>query len=118
MKLLLDQGTPRSATSILSKAGFDVVHTGDIGLATAKDQEILRFAREQGRTVITLDADFHMHLALGQAKGPSVIRIRIEGLRSREFSSVVKDVIHQCSVELEAGAMITVDDRRIRLRHL
>jgi len=29
MKLLLDQGTPRSAAVILRRAGFDAVHTGE-----------------------------------------------------------------------------------------
>ena len=37
MKLLLDQGTPRSAAAILRGADFDAVHTGEIGLAEAED---------------------------------------------------------------------------------
>jgi hypothetical protein len=44
MKLLLDQGTPRSAATILRRAGFDAVHTGEIGLAEAEDSEIIRRA--------------------------------------------------------------------------
>jgi len=40
MKLLLDQGTPRSSAALLRQAGFDVVHTGEIGLADAPDEEI------------------------------------------------------------------------------
>jgi predicted nuclease of predicted toxin-antitoxin system len=64
MKLLLDQGTPRSAATILRRAGFDAVHTGEIGLAEAEDSEIIQLASEQNRVVETLDADFHAHLAL------------------------------------------------------
>ena len=44
MKLLLDQGTPRSSAALLRQAGFDAVHTGEIGLAEAPDEEILRRA--------------------------------------------------------------------------
>jgi len=44
MKLLLDQGTPRSAAAILCRAGLDTVHTGEIGLAEAEDSEIIRRA--------------------------------------------------------------------------
>ena len=44
MKLLLDQGLPRSAAELLRAAGIDAVHTGEIGCATAEDAEIL--ARE------------------------------------------------------------------------
>jgi len=39
MKLLLDQGIPRSAATILRRASFDAVHTGEIGLAEAEDSE-------------------------------------------------------------------------------
>ena len=41
MKLLLDQGLPRSAAGLLRNAGFDAVHTGEIGLARAEDAVIL-----------------------------------------------------------------------------
>ena len=41
MKLLLDQGLPRSTAEILRAAGFDVVHTAEIGLATATDEMII-----------------------------------------------------------------------------
>ena len=118
MKLLLDQGTPRSAATILREAGFDAVHTGETGLAEAEDSEIIHRAALEDRIVVTLDADFHMLLALAQAQKPSVIRIRIEGLRAEEFSGLVQNVLNQCSDDLKAGAMISVNDFQIRVRRL
>ena len=35
MKLLLDQGLPRSAAALLRDTGIDAVHTGEIGYAVA-----------------------------------------------------------------------------------
>ena len=64
MKLLLNQGTPRSAAMLLRHVGFDVVHTGETGLAEAEDAKIIRRAALEDRVVVTLDADFHAHLAL------------------------------------------------------
>jgi predicted nuclease of predicted toxin-antitoxin system len=81
MKLLLDQGLPRSAVTELASLGWDVVHVGEIGMAAATDQEILRRADAEQRAVVTLDADFHTMLALQGASSPSVIWVRIEGLR-------------------------------------
>ena|ERR1019366_1800183 len=118
MKLLLDQGTPRSAATILCRAGFDAVHTGEIGLAEAEDSEIIRRASDENRIVITLDADFHAQLALTQSQKPSVIRIRIEGLRAEEFSGLLQNVLNQCADDLKAGAMISVNDFQIRVRRL
>nr|WP_258003931.1 DUF5615 family PIN-like protein [Fischerella thermalis] len=41
MKLLLDQGLPRSAATLLSEAGIDAVHVAEIGLSAADDRDIL-----------------------------------------------------------------------------
>jgi predicted nuclease of predicted toxin-antitoxin system len=89
MKLLLDQGTPRSAATLLRLAGVDTVHTGEIGMAESADAKILERARTENRVVVTLDADFHSLLALSQARQPSVIRIRIEGLRAEQFTELL-----------------------------
>jgi predicted nuclease of predicted toxin-antitoxin system len=118
MKLLLDQGTPHSAASLLRQAGFDAVHTGETGLAGAEDAEIIRRAAAEDRVVVTLDADFHAHLALAQARKPSVIRIRIEGLRAEAFSGLLQKVLTQCADDLESGAMVSVNDFHVRVRRL
>jgi predicted nuclease of predicted toxin-antitoxin system len=118
MKLLLDQGAPRSAATLLRRAGLDAVHTGETGLAEAEDAEIIRRAADENRIVVTLDADFHAHLALTQALKPSVIRIRIEGLRAEEFSALLQNVLRRCADDLQAGAMISVNDFQIRVRRL
>jgi predicted nuclease of predicted toxin-antitoxin system len=60
MRLLLDQGLPRSTIAHLNKAAIESSHVGDRGLATASDMEILNVAYREGLIVVTLDADFHM----------------------------------------------------------
>jgi len=118
LKLLLDQGLPRSAAAQLRGLGFDAVHAGDIGMATAADRDLLEHARQDGRTVVTLDADFHTLLALSNAVSPSVVRLRLEGLRGYEIASLMKRVIASCEADLRSGAMVTVDETRIRVRRL
>jgi len=59
-------------------------------------------------TVVTLDADFHTLLALSKAVGPSVIRIRIEGLRAEKLALLLRSVLDRCKDELERGAMVSV----------
>ena len=63
MKLLLDQGLPRSTANLLRAAEIDAVHVAEIDLAAAEDIQILQKARENQRVVVTLDADFHTLLA-------------------------------------------------------
>ncbi len=116
MKLLLDQGLPRSSARLLREAGIDTIHVGGIGLSTAADTTILKRGRDEERIIVTLDADFHTLLVLSEAKSPSVIRIRIEGLRGEKLSELVQTVIKNCDKELREGAMVTVEPRRIRIR--
>ncbi|HZY41102.1 MAG TPA: DUF5615 family PIN-like protein [Anaerolineae bacterium] len=118
MKLLLDQGLPRSAAVVLRARSIDAVHVAELGLSAAPDEAILEHSRETQRTVVTLDADFHLLLALARATSPSVIRLRIEGLRAAALADLLESVLSQCSADLEAGAAVTVQAKRLRVRRL
>ena len=117
-RILLDQGLPRSAVKILGTKGWDVLHTGDIGLSSASDREIIEYARKEGRIVITLDADFHAILAVENAREPSVIRIRQEGLRGDELSELIEKVWLKIQSQLETGALVTITEKSIRVRKI
>jgi hypothetical protein len=41
---VLDQGVPRDAAGRLRDFGYKCVHIGEVGMSTAADEEILRFA--------------------------------------------------------------------------
>ncbi|WP_448572374.1 DUF5615 family PIN-like protein [Trichothermofontia sp.] len=118
MKLLLDQGLPRSAATLLSEAGIDTIHVADIGLSAADDTNILQRARNDEHIVVTLDADFHTLLALSAAATPSVIRIRIERLRAQVLANLLLKVVGEFAEDLKQGAIMTVEPSRVRLRHL
>ena|GEM_PF-3483996 len=89
MKLLLDQGLPRSTVTHLAAAGIAAEHVGNLGMASATDDAILGAARNRQCVVVTLDADFHQRLASSAATSPSVVRIRrgLKGAAARCTSS-------------------------------
>jgi len=118
IRLLLDQGLPRSTAGELQARCIDAVHAADIGLDRASDSDIMRTARSRKEIIVTLDADFHLLLALSGADSPSVIRIRREGLRGPEIAALVEQVLAQVGEQLDQGAMVTVTERNIRLHHL
>jgi predicted nuclease of predicted toxin-antitoxin system len=118
MKLLLDQGLPRSAAGLLRDAGIDTVHTGEIGMATAEDSAILDRARGEGRIIVTLDSDFHTLLAWSGDSTPSVIRIRIEGLRAQSTANLLRKLLPKWIDELNQGVMLTVQPGRVRMHRL
>ena len=118
MKLLLDQGLPRSTAALLRARGIDTLHVAEIGLSAATDAAILERSHTEERAVVTLDADFHVLLAVTGATAPSVIRLRIEGLRAEALAALLDSVLAQCTEDLEAGAAVTVQPKRVRVRRL
>jgi predicted nuclease of predicted toxin-antitoxin system len=98
--------------------GFEAEHVGDLGMAAATDQTIIEYARRTGHTVVTLDADFHAILALSNAALPSVIRLRVQRLRGEQLAALVARVIGVCATELNAGALVTIDEQTVRVRVL
>lgn len=118
ISILLDQGLPRSAASVLRDEGWDVLHTGDIGLSRATDRQILEYAQREERVIITLDSDFHTILALTNASAPSVIRIRLEGLRGHGLAHLIKKIWPRIEPQVKKGAMVTVTESGIRIRNI
>ncbi len=117
-RLLLDQGLPRSTGALLAQTGWDVIHVSEIGMSRADDAEILNRARAEQRVCVTLDADFHALLATSGEPGPSVIRVRKEGLDAGALAALLQAAWPNIEDALEGGAMVTVSDRSIRIRRL
>jgi predicted nuclease of predicted toxin-antitoxin system len=118
MKLILDQGLPRSTVLHLTTVGISAEHVGDLGLAAAADSAILDAARQRLAVVVTLDADFHQLLAASHATSPSVVRIRIEGLKGDRLAAIIAQVVAVAGAELAAGAAVSATQSSIRVRML
>jgi predicted nuclease of predicted toxin-antitoxin system len=117
-RILLDQGLSPMAAAILRSQGWDAIHVSEIGLSLAEDNDILAFAISTNRTCITLDHDFHTHLALFQSSGPSVVFVRVEGMKAAALAALIESVWRTCEQELEDGAAVSVDKSTIRVRKL
>lgn len=118
IRWLLDQGLPRSAATILKQSQEDVIHVGDIEMAEAVDPEIIRYALNEDRVIVTLDSDFHALLAASGSSKPSVIRIREEGLKGQQIAELVLSMSRQFKTELERGCVMTFLAGKIRYRIL
>ena len=103
-RILLDQGLAPHAAAILRQAGIDAVHVSEIGMGQAEDLEILERARHDERICVTLDHDFHAHLALAGCGRPSVLLLRVQGLDARGQAELIRRICLQCENALTAGA--------------
>jgi predicted nuclease of predicted toxin-antitoxin system len=94
------------------------VHVSEVGLERAEDSEILDFAQRDGRTCITLDHDFHLHLAISRAGTPSVILLRVQGLAAEGQAQLIRSVYEVCADAVAEGAAVSADESSIRIRRL
>lgn len=118
MKFLLDQGLPSSTVQHLQAIGLEAEHVSELGLARATDEAILAEGIIRGAVVVTLDADFHALLSRTYAVSPTVIRIRIQGLKGEDVARVIAQVVQLVERDMQLGAAVTVTDRRLALRRL
>jgi len=116
--ILLDQGLAPHAAAILRELGLDAVHVSEIGMGQAEDIQILERARNDERVCVTLDHDFHAHLAVTGQGRPSVVFLRAQGLDAHGQADLIRSVCVQCETALSEGAAVSADRNSIRIRRL
>ena len=118
MILLLDQGLPLSTAALLRGCGQSAVHVGELGMSAVADTAIIEYAQSNGLSIVTLDADFHALIAAAGVASPSVIRLRVEGLRAREAAALISRVVERIGGRLRSGIFVTATAEMIRVRSL
>lgn len=113
MKIVLDTCVWGGVRFALTDAGHDVVWIGNWEKDPG-DAEILDFAYRDKRILITLDKDFgEMAIVHGT---PHYGILRLVNLSMKQQALLSKMIINKYGNELYAGAILTVDANRVRIR--
>lgn len=118
MKILIDMNLSPRWVKVLKEEDIEAAHWSEVGPATTPDPAIMAYAAENGLTVLTNDLDFGVALATANRNKLSVVQIRGEDLRPASIGDQVVQSLRQMEAELEAGALLTIDPQRTRLRVL
>lgn len=118
MKLLLDMNLSPEWARFLEQEGFEAVHWGSVGSPTASDADIMEWARQRGYVVFTHDMDFSALLAVTGATGPSVLQVRTQDVLPAAIGRDVVRVLTMRAQAFEAGAIVTIDKLKSRVRVL
>lgn len=118
MKLLVDMNLSPRWVRVLVNAGFEATHWSTLGAMSAPDAEIMAYAKVNDYVVLTHDLDFGAILAATHGEKPSVVQIRADNVSPDVIGMQVVTALQQMAVELEEGALVTVDPNRTRLRVL
>jgi len=118
MRFLADMGLARSTVAFLRAGGHDAVHLRDQGLQRLEDADIIEKARAEGRVILTHDLDFSRIIALSRVSVPSVITFRLGDMRPAQVNRYLVEVLAHFTEELGRGALVSVNEGRIRVRPL
>lgn len=112
-KLLLDSCVWGGAKSALAAEGFDAIWSGDWPKDPG-DEEILARAHAEGRILVTLDKDFG-ELAIVRGLPHSGI-LRLVDFPAKQQATICKQALAAHGTELLAGAVVTAEPGRLRVR--
>jgi len=118
MRLLIDMNLSPRWVGLLNGAGIEAAHWSTIGAHDAPDPAIMAYAAQHDYVVLTHDLDFGAILAATQGEKPSVAQIRAEDVSPDAIGVQVVAALRQMVVELQDGALLTIDMNRTRLRVL
>jgi predicted nuclease of predicted toxin-antitoxin system len=118
MKFLVDMNLSPLWVTYLADQGFEAAHWGRIGQPEASDSEIFDFAADNDWIVFTHDLDFGTLLATLRSSAPSVLQVRSQDVLPSAIGEIVLRAIRAAEPYFGAGALVTVDPSRHRIRLL
>jgi len=118
MKFVVDMNLTPQWVKFLSVLGYDAVHWSSVGRHDVQDGDIIEWARKNDCVILTSDLDFGTIIAMAGSRKPSVVQLRSDVTLPARVGSVVKEAIQQSEPDLLAGALLTVEAGRSRLRVL
>ena len=118
MKLVVDMNLSTDWVPALQSVSIEAVHWTTIGPDDAKDEEIMAWAHANEAVVLTRDLDFAAMLMIQGLASPSVIQLRIDQVRPERHLALIQRALSLYGKQLEEGAIITVEDERVRVRSI
>ena len=79
---------------------------------------IMAWARANEAIVLTRDLDFAAALVMQGRASPSVIQLRMDQVRPERHHSLVRRALLRYGRHLEQGAIVTLEEERMRVRVL
>lgn len=118
MRILADMHISPVTVHSLRKLGHDTVRVNEIMPANASDKTIIETAINSNRVILTQDLDFSEIIALSGNVQPSLISLRLSSSRIEYVNAVLEKTLPRIEGDVENGAIVSVEDNRVRIRKL
>ena len=114
MKFLVDVNASGALSQWLREQGHDFVQVSNRD-SMMPDEDILRWAVEEQRIIVTTDSDFE-EMIWRQAKSHCGV-LRLESLPRDERRNLLKDALDRHEKDLVNGAIVIADSKKFRVRN-
>ncbi len=118
MRILADMHISPVTVKFLQGLGHDAVRISEVMTSNASDREIVERADSSDRVILTQDLDFSEIIALSGKMKPSLISLRLSSSRIEFVNAILEKVLPRIEKDVEKGAIISVEDDKIRIRQL
>ena len=116
MKILADMPISPKTVQFLKKMGIKSSHIIEFNMERASDAEIIKFAKENGYTILTEDLDFGTILAHTKDIEPGVIILRVGNLNTKQINKLLKKALPL--IKKERNCILIIERSKVRIRRL
>lgn len=114
MRLLLDENIPRSLFEHLIAQGHDVVSVA-VRMSGATDREVLQFATQEERVLVTVDQDFANILTFPQFTHAGILFLRSRVINPVVIKQLLDGALATVAPNRIYGRLVVVSSRHIRI---
>lgn len=115
---LLDENITILFKKPFERCDYKVSHVSQVGLLSTPDEKIVEFAANNNFVIVTFDLDFSRIMALSKHQLPSIVTLRIVGITEEYLENIIRYNFSDLIQPLVEGALVTIDDSRIRIKKL
>lgn len=106
MRFLANMNISPKTVEVLIKKGWDIIRVSEVLPVNTTDCEILNYARNEHRVLVTQDLDFSALVALSGFEKPSLITLRLSSSDPESVTQRLLGLIPQFKEILRQGYAI------------
>ena len=118
MRFLIDMGLDARLADWLRARGHDALHLRHLGMQRESDDNIPAKAIAENRVVLSCDLDFGEIVASSKAANSRVELFRLANYRLSHITERLEATLPELATRLSAGAIVTIEETRFRIRRL